>query len=193
MLFATVLVVVYTATWLVPPRSRWTQKTRWRIALAVAMAFAGLGHLLYPTPFVQHLPEWVPMRSAIVFGSGLVEIAFGVALLTRRSWQPRIGLALAAFLVAVFPGNLYVALAGIDVQGQPDGLYSWIRLPFQPLYVWLTLWATDGLSALRTWSDRGPLLADRRGVGGSAARRDVPASPPTGSAVEQEPHRLPAG
>ena len=106
--------------------------TRWRVALALGMAFAGISHLVMPTPFLQHLPEWAPMRSAVVFASGLVEIAFGVALLLRTSWRPRIGLALAAYLVAVFPGNIYVAVAGIDVQGQPDGIYAWIRLLFQP-------------------------------------------------------------
>lgn len=173
MLFATILVVMYAATWLIPPRSRWTPKTRWRVGLALAMAFAGISHLASPTPFVQHMPEWVPMRSLIVFGSGLVEIAFGVALLTRRSWQPKVGLALAVFLVVVFPGNIYVAAAGIDVQGQPDGIYPWIRLPFQPLYIWLTLWATGGLTALRTRLDRRPAIPHPSGAAGTSRPRDV--------------------
>jgi uncharacterized membrane protein len=112
------------------------------------MAFAGISHLVMPTPFLQHLPEWAPMRSAVVFASGLVEIAFGVALLLRTSSRPRIGLALAAYLVAVFPGNIYVAAAGIDVQGQPDGIYAWIRLLFQPLFIWLALWTTGALGPL---------------------------------------------
>jgi uncharacterized membrane protein len=143
MIFTFVLVVMFAATWLVPPRSRWTTKDRWRVALALGMAFAGVSHLAAPTPFVQHLPEWMPLRHAIVFGSGLVEIAFGVALLlVRASWRPKIGLALAAFLIAVFPGNIYVAVAGIDVQGQPDGIYAWIRLLFQPAFVWLAVWST---------------------------------------------------
>lgn len=79
MVFLIVLVVMYVATWLIPPRSRWTQQARWRVALALGMAFAGISHLVMPTPFLQHLPEWAPMRSAVVFASGLVEIAFGVA------------------------------------------------------------------------------------------------------------------
>jgi len=146
MVFLIVLVVMYVVTWLIPPRSRWTQQARWRVALALGMAFAGISHLAMPTPFLQHLPEWAPMRSAVVFASGLVEIAFGVALLLRTSWRPRIGLALAAYLVAVFPANIYVAVAGIDVQGQPDGIYAWIRLLFQPLFVWLALWTTGALT-----------------------------------------------
>ena len=163
MVFLIVLVVMYSLTWLIPPRSRWTREARWRVALALGMSIAGLSHLLSPTPFIQHLPEWVPMRSSIVFVSGLVEIAFGVALLIRTEWQPLIGWALAVYLVAVFPGNIYVAVAGIDVQGQPDGIYAWIRLLFQPVFVWLALWTTGALKqppfAQARWTT--PRLAKR--------------------------------
>ena len=147
MIFMVVLLVMYALTWLVPPRARWTAAARWRVALALGMAFAGVSHLASPTPFVQHVPEWVPLRATVVFVSGLVEIAFGAVLLfARPAWRPRIGLALAAYLVAVFPGNIYVAVAGIDVQGQPDGVYAWIRLLFQPLFVWLALWTNDAVT-----------------------------------------------
>lgn len=148
MLFMIILFVMYAVTWLIPPPSRWTLQGRWRVALALGLGFAGISHLVSPTPFLQHLPEWMPLRSAVVFGSGLVEIAFAVALLVRTSWRPRIGLALAAYLVAVFPGNIYVAVAGVEVDGQPGGIYPWLRLPLQALFIWLALWATKG-SALR--------------------------------------------
>jgi hypothetical protein len=42
----------------------------------------------------------------------------------------------------VFPGNLYVALAGIDVQGQPGGWYPWLRLPLQALFSAWAFWCT---------------------------------------------------
>ena len=57
-------------------------------------------------------------------------------------FRDRVGLALAAYLVAVFPANVYVALEGIDVQGQPDGPYPWLRLPLQALFVFLAWWST---------------------------------------------------
>ena len=143
MIFMTVLVLFYGATWLVPPRERWSTKSRWRIALGLAMAVAGVTHLLAPTPFVQHIPTWVPERFAIVYITGVMEIALGAALVVSRGRSLRLaGLALAAFLVSVFPGNIYVAVAGVDVAGQPGGIYPWLRLPLQVLYVWLALWAT---------------------------------------------------
>src|SRR5688572_6366897 len=66
--------------------------------MAAAMAFAGMSHLLLPTPFIQHLPTWVPMREELVFVSGLLEIALGVALLLRQPLRRWAGLALAGYL-----------------------------------------------------------------------------------------------
>ena len=145
MLFLIVLVASYAALWPFT-RATWTVRERARIALAFGMVVAGVSHLTNPLPFVQHLPTWVPERSAIVFASGLVEIALGVALIGPARWRPLVGLALAAYLVAVFPGNVYVAVAGIDVDGQPGGIYSWLRLPLQVVFIGLALWSTGATS-----------------------------------------------
>jgi uncharacterized membrane protein len=50
--------------------------------------------------------------------------------------------ALAAYLVAVFPSNVYVAIAAVEVDGQPGGWYPWFRLPLQVLFVAWALWST---------------------------------------------------
>jgi uncharacterized membrane protein len=114
-----------------------------RIGMAIAMIFAGAAHLLMPTPFLQHLPPWTPFAEAIIVLTGLIEIGFGAALLVLSPpWRRRTGLALAAYLVAVFPGNLYVAVAGIDVDGQPGGWYPWLRLPVQAILIAWALWST---------------------------------------------------
>lgn len=141
MIFLALLLVAFAVTH-IAARNRTSVRSRWRIALAVAMAVAGVSHLVDPAPFVQHLPTWVPRREALVLVSGLAEIALGAALLRSQPARRLAGVALAAFLVAVFPANVYVAVAGIEVDGQPGGLYPWLRLPWQLLYVWLALWST---------------------------------------------------
>jgi uncharacterized membrane protein len=123
-------------------RHRTTVRTRWRVAFAVAMAVAGLSHLIDPIPFVQHLPTWVPQRELLVLATGLAEMILGAALVLRQPYRRIAGVALAGHLVAVFPANVYVAVAGIEVDGQPGGLYPWLRLPWQVLYVWLAVWST---------------------------------------------------
>lgn len=106
------------------------------------MAFAGASHLFLATPFIQHLPTWVPLRAEIVFVSGLVEIALGIALLLPPPARRRVGLVLALYLVGVFPGNVYVAVFDVDVDGQPGGAYPWVRLPLQLLFIAWVLWST---------------------------------------------------
>ena len=155
MLFFLVLAASYAAIWPVT-RGRITTSSRARLALAAGMTVAGIAHVVTPTPFIQHLPDVIPMRDAIVLASGLVEIAFGAALVGPARWRPVAGLLLAAYLVAVFPGNVYVAVAGIDVEGQPGGLYAWLRLPLQAIFVWVAVWSTGALGAIR------PLLVPDR-------------------------------
>jgi uncharacterized membrane protein len=137
------------------------------LGMATAMVFAGAAHWLMPTPFVQHLPPWVPAALALVLVTGVIEIGLGAALLLRQPWRRRAGLALAAYLVAVFPANVYVAVADVAVDGQPGGWYAWLRLPFQALFVAWALWSTG-------WDNR-QLRAVAARLGGSAPRaEDVP-------------------
>lgn len=141
MLFLAVLVVAYGVLWPLTLR-RWSARRRARYALAVGMVVAGVAHLATPTPFVQHLPPWVPERLLVVYASGVVEIGLGAALAFGGRYVPLVGAALALYLVAVFPGNVYVAVAGVDVDGQPGGPYPWLRLLLQPLFVWLAIWTS---------------------------------------------------
>ncbi len=118
-----------------------------RVGLAIAMVVAGVSHWLNPVPFLQHLPPWVPGAEALIFTTGGMEVILGLALLLRQPWRRRAGLALAAFLVAVFPANVYVAVAGVEVDGLPGGWYPWLRLPFQLLFVAWALWSTASSTA----------------------------------------------
>jgi uncharacterized membrane protein len=113
-----------------------------RLGMAAAMVLAGASHWTMPTPFIQHLPSWVPAAETLILLTGGIEIALGAALLVRQPWRRLAGLALAAYLVAVFPSNVYVAIAAVDVEGQPGGWYPWLRLPLQMLFVAWALWST---------------------------------------------------
>jgi uncharacterized membrane protein len=131
-----------------------------------------------PTPFVQHLPSWVPAAETLILITGGIEVALGAALLTRQPWRRFVGLALAAYLVAVFPSNVYVAIAAVDVEGQPGGWYPWVRLPFQILFVAWALWSTEWrLRQLRS------VRTIRRTAEPSAPDSASPSVPPASSQV----------
>ena len=63
------------------------------------------------------------------------------------------------YLVAAFPGNLYVAIAGVDVDGQPGGGYPWLRRPLQALFIVWAVWSTRAEAVdigPRATADRAP-------------------------------------
>jgi uncharacterized membrane protein len=140
-LFALVLVSATLVAWAIGRRSASTQDHA-RRGMAAAMILAGAAHLVGPEPFVQHLPEWVPAREPLVHLSGLAEMALGTALVAVPNRREAVGRLLALFFLAVWPANIYVAVASVEVAGQPGGAYPWIRLPFQVLFIAWALWST---------------------------------------------------
>ena len=131
---------------------------RWRHAaqygLGIAFVVAGVSHLVNTTPFEQHLPDWVPAATTIIVVSGIAEIVLGFALVAARRSAPVVGLAAAVFLVSVFPANVYVAVAGVDVDGLPGGLYPWLRLPLQAVFV---VWAWASTRPTRDRAEMDPV------------------------------------
>ncbi|MDQ3097528.1 MAG: hypothetical protein M3Q61_05090 [Chloroflexota bacterium] len=111
-----------------------TRQDAARIALALALGWVGVAHFVSPRPFVDHLPPETPARLGIVHATGAMEIVLAALLLVaRRGARPVVGRITAAYLVAVFPGNLYVATAGVPIY--PEPWLAWARLAFQPFFI----------------------------------------------------------
>ncbi len=150
---------------------------RWGFGLA--MVAAGAAHLARPVPFEQHLPGWVPAAAALVAATGVIEIALGVALVVapgrpRSHARRTIGRLAAVYLMGVLPANVYVAVASVDVDGQPGGVYPWLRLPLQVVFVVWAAWSTaDPRDRTgRAWIDL-PSVRLPWVSGPGRARRDV--------------------
>jgi len=153
MIFFALLLGCFLVAYLMPGRRHRAVRDSARIGFGLAFAIAGLSHFLTPTPFEQHMPTWVPARLGLVYATGVLEILGGTALAFWPRYKREIAVLLTLYLLAVFPGNIYVAVANIDVQGQPEGIYPWIRLPFQAFFIWWVLWSSDALkrdAVLRT-------------------------------------------
>jgi uncharacterized membrane protein len=117
-----------------------------RIALGGFLAFAGVSHLTWSRQeFQAQVPTWVPgPADAVVLGSGLVEVALGTALITvGRPKRALLGGVVAAFFVAVFPGNVSQLVTHTDAFGLDTDRARSIRLAFQPLLVLWAIWSTD--------------------------------------------------
>jgi uncharacterized membrane protein len=120
------------------------------VGLALAFLFFGIGHFVIPGALVVLLPPWVPAREALVYATGIVEIAIGVGLLLPR-WRRAAGWAALAALILFFPANVWGALNAVDSGGHALGpVYLLIRGPLQLLLIGWTWWFVLRRKAGRT-------------------------------------------
>jgi uncharacterized membrane protein len=121
-----------------------------RVLLAAALLVAGTAHFVDTREFLGQVPTFLPLREAIVLVSGVVELALGVALLALRGDRLAVlGLVVAVFFVAVFPGNVWQAVHGSPSFGLDTERSRVIRLFFQPLLVAWALWCTGAWALVR--------------------------------------------
>ncbi len=126
----------------VPPTT--PLRTVARYALSGALVFAGLSHLFWAREdFQAQVPRSVPLDpDGVVMASGGVEIMLGVGLAVLPRDRVRIGRLLAAFFVAVFPGNIAQYRNRRDAFGLDTDRRRFIRLLFQPVLAAWALWST---------------------------------------------------
>lgn len=109
----------------------WSHGLAGRVAAAVMFVFTGVSHFVFPEPLIEMVPPVFPAPSTWVTATGVAEAAGGVGLLPRRTRRLS-AWCLAAFLIAVFPANVYAALEGVGVGGHASGPgYLWFRAPLQ--------------------------------------------------------------
>jgi len=122
-----------------------------RVALGLALVGAGTSHLTVARDeFQAQVPSWFPVDEDVtVLASGVVEIVLGGSLVALSRWKVAVGLVVAAFFVAIFPGNIGQWLEGKDGFGLDSDEKRFGRLFFQPVLVAWALWSTGAFAALR--------------------------------------------
>lgn len=113
-------------------------RTPYRVLLALSFIGTGIAHFTHTAFFEPIVPPPLPARAAVIW-SGVFEIAGGIGLLIPRL-QRAAGWGLMLLVLAVFPANIYSAIAQVapaGVEAEPWEL--WARLPFQ-FVIWGGLW-----------------------------------------------------
>jgi uncharacterized membrane protein len=129
-----------------------------RLLLATLLIAAGVSHLTWGRRGYQIVvPDWAPRvtgldKDAIVVASGAVEISLGAALVALPKERTRLGVAVAVFFVAVFPGNVHQWRTGRSAPLLRSDRARLIRLFLQPLLVGWALWSTGTLGSGRRFS-----------------------------------------
>ena len=108
--------------------------------LAAVFITAGVLHFVRPAGFARIVPPTLPNPLALVYISGAVEILGGVGLLIA-GLRPWAAVVLIALLVAVFPANVYMAVAPERAGLGVPPIWLWLRLPLQPIVIVWVWWA----------------------------------------------------
>jgi len=111
------------------------------------LVFAGLSHLFWARKgFRIAVPDWLATekadKDAVVIASGAAEIMLGTAAVALPRERRRVGVAIAAFFVAVFPGNVHHWRTGRSVPLMRTDRARFLRLFLQPVLVAWALWST---------------------------------------------------
>jgi uncharacterized membrane protein len=123
--------------------------SRKRIGFAIGLGLfasiflvSGFLHFFYPAPYVRIMPPMLPWPLMLVRVSGAAEILGGAGLLLRK-FRRAAAYGLTLLLVAVFPANVYMAVAHVAFPGlMGEAWVQWARLPLQlPLIAWALYYA----------------------------------------------------
>ncbi|WJL96416.1 hypothetical protein QSU92_04315 [Microbacterium sp. ET2] len=123
----------------------WRSGARW--LLAALLAAAGISHLTWGRRGYRIVvPDWSTRttglsKDAIVVSSGVAELLLAGAVATIPR-ERSVGWLVAAFFVAVFPGNMHQWRTGRSAPMLRTDRARFNRLLLQPVLILWALWAT---------------------------------------------------
>ena len=121
-------------------RSRWSGASPY--LLSGLLTVTGTLHFVAPKAFADIVPPQLPAPLALVYASGVAELACAAGLAVPRTRRIA-GWATAALFVAVFPGNVQMALDAGDRSAAYQAA-TYARLPLQlPLVGWAVSGGAD--------------------------------------------------
>jgi uncharacterized membrane protein len=97
--------------------------------------FAGVMHFVIPRTYESIMPDYLPAHRALVYASGVAEIAGGAALMNPSTRRAGSWLSIAT-LIAVFPANVHMAAHPDRYPELPGGRTTLLaRLPLQLFFI----------------------------------------------------------
>jgi uncharacterized membrane protein len=112
-----------------------------RDALSLMLVFTGVSHFTsMKEDFVRMMPPSIPWPRAMVYFTGVCEIAGAVGLLLPE-FRRAAAHALIAFFLAVLPANIHAARAGVTFRGKPATNLR-LRIPMQILFIAIAFWSS---------------------------------------------------
>ena len=109
-----------------------------QLAMAVMLVFTSIGHFKFVKGMAMMLPPFIPLKPAVVYVTGVMEIMFGVGLLFEQV-RVTVAWAIIIFFVLLLPANIYAAQKKVNLEQanyEGNGLnYLWFRVPLQVFFI----------------------------------------------------------
>ena len=122
-----------------------------RSIFALFFVVAGIAHFVFPDAYTRIVPPFLPQPKVLVLVSGIAEIAGGIGLLVPNA-RRMAAFGLVVLLIAVFPANIYMAVAHVPSTGWAGKSWiQWLRLPLQAPLIWWA-WQYTGKPRQKTSS-----------------------------------------
>jgi uncharacterized membrane protein len=105
-----------------------------KVVLAVFMIYAGAQHFLKPNFFIPFVPEFLPLKMAIIYVSGALEIILGLLLFIKK--YAKIGaLGILILLILFLPIHIWDIISNTPAIGSHTAAI--IRLPIQFILIYI--------------------------------------------------------
>ena len=105
-----------------------------KIVIAVFMIYAGIQHFIKPNFFIPFVPDFLPLKTTIIYASGVAEILVGVLLLIKK--YAKIGaIGILVLLFLFLPIHIWDVFAEVPAIGSRKA--ALIRLPIQFLLIFI--------------------------------------------------------
>ena len=122
----------------IPAFATWQASAR--DALSLMLVFTGVSHFTFmKEDFARMMPPSIPLPNAMVYFTGVCELAGALGLLLP-DFRRAAAYALSAFFLAVLPANIHAARAGVTLRGKP-ATSLWARIPMQVLFIIVAFWS----------------------------------------------------
>ena len=104
--------------------------------MSMLYAAAGIYHFVNPRMYLKMMPKYLPWHLALVYLSGVLEIALGLLLIPEAT-RPFAAWGIIVMLLAIFPANIQMTVNFSKKRNR----WFWISVIRLPLQFVLIYWA----------------------------------------------------
>lgn len=118
-----------------------------RISMSIMLVFTALGHFLFSKGMTLMIPDIIPFKLFLVYGTGVLEVLLAIGLHIEK-YREFTAWSIIIFLIMMLPANIKASILELNYQtGEYNGkglAYLYFRIPLQVLFI---VWTY--LSAIR--------------------------------------------